>query len=499
MTMHSSALSGGLRPSRIAALLAAIVLIGCQAGSPSGTPVATPSATPSATAEASPSAPPEASASATPRPTQWDQAGTMTVARDAPHAIALADGRVLVVGNDQGVEIGDPSTGTWTAVASLDKPRTNFAMVLLSDGRAMVVGGMNDIDQSYLSALFFDPAAPDEGWVMAEGLLHTARTDPAAVVLRDGRVLVAGGYFRIAPDGRAPAAGALLASYRQPDTRSGVLTDVSPPLVGAAMATAELFDPVTGQWTETAPMRYARYGAAATLLADGRVLVVGSQCPAYGGEVTVDQGACASAEVYDPASGRFTLTGSLPELDLTGYDFAHSRDAMPDPPPRFMGTLVPLPDGGAVLMGKHGSEHYGATVVRSYRFDVDDGSWRQIGDVYLSWSFPMGEPRPQPFETVNVLPRFRPLVAQLEDGRIVVAGGDGMGWSPSTTATAGLYDPDGDSWTTLPEMPEARAAGAAVTLADGSILVVGGHCTQASESGDETVSLATVDRLVVSP
>jgi hypothetical protein len=426
----------------------------------------------------------------------------MTVARDAPHAIALADGRVLVVGNDQGAEIGDPSNGAWTAVASLNKPRTNFAMVLLTDGRAMVVGGMNDIDQSYLSAVLFDPAAPDEGWVMADGLLHTARTDPAAVVLRDGRVLVAGGYFRVAPDGRVPADGALLASYRQPDTRSGVLTDISPPLVGAAMATTELFDPVTGQWTETGPMSYARYDAAATLLADGRVLVVGSQCPAYGGEVTVDQGACASAEIYDPTTGRFALTGTLPELDVSGYDYPFSHDSIADPPPDFMGTLVPLPDGGAVLIGKYGSSAKGTgTVIRSYRFDVADGSWRQIGDVYAAFASYMGPTPPEPFETDGVLPRVRPLVAQLEDGRVVMAGGDGMGWSPLTTATGRLYDPDDDSWTDLPQMPEARAAGAAVTLADGSILVVGGHRTQAPESGDEhnRISLATVDRLVVSP
>jgi hypothetical protein len=423
----------------------------------------------------------------------------MSVARDAPHALALADGRVLVVGNDQGAEIGDPSTGTWSAVAGLNNPRTNFAMVLLSDGRAMVVGGMNDIDQSYLSAFIFDPAAPDAGWVMAKGLLRTARTDPAAVVLRDGRVLVVGGYFRVAPEyGRTPGADVGLASYRQPGTGGGVVTDVSPPFVGTAMATAELFDPGTGQWSETGPMTYARYGAAAALLADGRVLVVGSQCPNYGGEVAVDHRACATAEIYDPANGRFALTGSLPELDLTGYDYPHSQDSTADPPPRFMGTLVPLPDGGAALIAKYGSWHLAGTVIRSYRFDPAEGSWRQIGDVYLNlWLAPMDDPT-QHFETEDVLPRFGPLVAPLEDGRILVAGGDGYGDHP-TTATARLYDPDDDSWADLPPLPEARAAGAAVTLPDGSVLVVGGHRQQAAESGVDTFSLPTALRLVVSP
>jgi hypothetical protein len=383
-------------------------------------------------------------------------------------------------------------------VASLDKPRTNFSLVRLHDGRAMVVGGMNDINQSYLSALLFDPAAPDDGWVHASGLLHTARTDLAAVLLQDGRVLVAGGYFRVAPDyGRAPA-DAVLASYGGPDAPDGGLADVAPPNVGAAMATAELFDPATGEWTETGSMTYARYAAAATLLADGRVLVVGSRCPNYGGEVTVDPRACGTAEIYDPDTGRFTLTGPLPELDLTPYDFPHDRDSMADPPPAYMGTLIPLLDGGAALFAKYGFPHmWGTTVIRSYRFDVAEESWRQIGDAYV-FNFQMGMPNGSVFRTEDVVPRIQPLVTQLRDGRVVVAGGDGM---PNTTASVELYDPDDDSWTSLPSMPEPRAAGAAVTLPDGSVLTLGGHRRQ--DAGGlgaiETSSLWTVARLVVGP
>ena len=133
-----------------------------------------------------------------------------------------------------------------------------------------------------------------------------------------------------------------------------------------------------------------------------------------------------------------------------------------------------------------------------YRFDLAEGSWRQIGDVYLNlWLAPMDDPT-QHFETEDVLPRFGPLVAPLEDGRILVAGGDGYGDHP-TTATARLYDPDDDSWADLPPLPEARAAGAAVTLPDGSVLVVGGHRQQATDSGVDTFSLPTAVRLVVSP
>jgi N-acetylneuraminic acid mutarotase len=70
---------------------------------------------------------------------------------------------------------------------------------------------------------------------------------------------------------------------------------------------------------------------------------------------------------------------------------------------------------------------------------------------------------------------------------------------PYTAASAELYDPDDDSWTSLPSMPEPRAAGAAVTLPDGSILVLGGHRQQEAESGFETSSLSSAVRLLVGP
>ena len=479
---HDRPNSGWLR---IGPILMALAVAGCQAGT-------TPAASGSPSASALPSvAPTQATAeptpSATPVETHWELAGSMAAARDAPQAVAFADGSLLVVGNDQGTELWDPETGTWTTVAWIGKPRTNFALVRLHDGRAMVIGGMNAIDQSYLSTLVFDPAAPDAGWVMVDDLLNTARTDPAAVVLADGRVLVAGGYFRTAPEyARGDSSGTVLAAYRGP------VADVAPENVGAAMATAELWDPATGEWTQTGPMTYARYGAAATLLADGRVLVVGSRCT---GEVTVDWAACSTAELYDPATGRFSLTGGMPDLDLSGVDLPPGFSPTRDYSPFSMGSLMPLPDGGAVLIGKSGWAKMAGHTIRSLRYDAADGTWRQIGKLYLSHWNPMAEP-PEEWETLDVLPRLGPMVAALPDGRILVAGGDGMGWSPNTSPTAELYEPTTDTWSALPPMPQARAAGAAVTLPDGSVMLVGGHQGQSAGARPAT-GLDSAVRLMV--
>lgn len=419
---------------------------------------------------------------------RWVSAGSMTTGRVAPHVFALGDGRAFVVGDDTGAELWDPATGTWKPTTGLNNPRIAFAAVQLADGRVLVTGGLNDIDQSYSSAYVYQPA--NETWTKV-GLMETARTSPAAALLPDGRVLVAGGYFHHAPSiGSAPDVNATLASYRPGESvheRPG-LADLVPWNVGAAMATAVLFDPATGTWEATGPMTFARDQAAIATLSDGRVLVVGSDTD---GSVTVDDGAVDSAELYDPATERFTMVGSLPPVDVAALE-AQGVPWPGSPSPQRNGELIALADGGALLIGRESYWKHMGSMTRSFRFEVDTESWREIGQPYVSWSDPSVEDGPT-YETAGK-PRFEPIVAALTDGRVLVAGG--FGDAAELGDTAELYDPVANTWTPLPDMPGARSAGSAVTLADGSVLLVGGGSVSTDGHFE---ALASAVRLTSSP
>jgi hypothetical protein len=124
--------------------------------------------------------------------------GAMTTVRYKHAAVWIADGRVLIVGgSDAGdwhgrydsAEIFDPSTGVFTGTGRLNTPRFKLrtAVTLLADGRVLVAGGAEAVE-------IFDPQT--ERFTTIPGRLDAARFFSMATRLNDGHVLITGGYDR---------------------------------------------------------------------------------------------------------------------------------------------------------------------------------------------------------------------------------------------------------------------------------------------------------------
>src|SRR3989442_12069607 len=134
--------------------------------------------------------------------------GARAAARASRVAVRLDDGRVWVAGGISAMprlataELFDPGTGAWSSVANMNFPRLGHAAVLLRNGSVLVIGGarFNNCVEPAVggSAEIFDPVA---GTRTLTGPLNMPPNSPAAVVLQDGRALVAGGRGPPGPHG----------------------------------------------------------------------------------------------------------------------------------------------------------------------------------------------------------------------------------------------------------------------------------------------------------
>jgi hypothetical protein len=252
--------------------------------------------------------------------------------RECETATVLMDGRVLVIGGIQRpdsryaltADLYDPAAGTFGSAGPTESPVAEYCghvATLLNDGGVLITHDDG-------TAQLYSPAV---GAFTRTGSLKTPRGGSTATVLRDGRVLIAGGFARALSNGGweyAPLASAELydpatgtfsparsmAAVR--DTPAAALLESGRVLV-AGGPSAEVYNPATGRFTQTGSMNASRLCAVATPLPDGRVLVAGGYAPFYAGGPSVAQH-LTSAEIYDPAAGKFTRTGSAsgPPADL---------------------------------------------------------------------------------------------------------------------------------------------------------------------------------------
>ena len=285
--------------------------------------------------------------------------------------------------------------------------RANHEAILLEDGRVLIAGGLDDggpLDGAEL----YDPSSGD---FEEAGHMTSPRLEGSATLLSDGTVLLAGG-----------ADGA----------NQGIIT--------SSTATADLFDPATGKFSEAGRMGSSRFGHAAVRLGNGKVLIAGGL--KQSSAVTIS---LSTAELFDPATGKFSPTGSMssPRADFTA-------------------TL--LSDGRVLVTGGFNATKTSFSTLDSAEiYDPATGVFTQAGSLNA--------------------PRSGHTATLLNDGRVLIANGQG---DAGHLYSCELFDPKTGSFELTGESPSDPVGHAAILLPDGRVLLAGGFT---SGVGDVVVQL----------
>jgi hypothetical protein len=401
-----------VRTTHLANVLAAgtamlLALSGCATASPS----ATSSRAASEPAAASPT-PVE------PRAATWTTTGNMLEARTRYHtATLLLDGRVLVAGGSgasggsTSAELYDRSSGSWTATGDMTMARGDETATLLRNGKVLVAGGQGEGNFSQIrrargSAELYDPVS---GSWSATGSMDEGFYEHTATLMADGQVLIAGGGSAAVYD---PNKGTWRATGRMIEQRyhhtATLLPDGRVLVAGGGaepedlLVSAELFDPATGTWSAARDMARGRSYHHALLMRDGTVLVTGgwvSGEPGKGWEPP------AFDELYDPATGTWTATGTMHAIRGGGA------------------TDTLLPDGTVLAAGGVFSETRLWAPAELY--DISSGTWTATAKMHQA----------RTYQTATLL----------LDGTVLVAGGYGRADSDRALSSAELYDPGSGS------------------------------------------------------
>lgn len=374
---------------------------------------------------------------------QWTPAHPLATGVFEHVAVLLNNGQVLVAGGEPSgsttcvttAQLYNSATNTWSAAHAMNTGRCSAAAVLLPSGKVLVAGGTtvsSTAADGLNTAEVYDPTA--NTWTNVTNAMSSLRSaQPAAVLLGNGQVLVAGGED-------ASAAPVTTADLYNPSTNAFTPTTsmgtaraeaIAMPVSGGALvagglttsttatATAEVYKSGSpGTWTPvTNSMSAPRTDGAAAPLPNGELLLAGGFTPA-GIATTITQ----TTDLYDAATNRFT---DGPSMTTQRFEFG----------------MTALADGRILVAGGVNSAFFlGSSSTDSTEvYSPASNTWSQ------------GGPLPDALQG--------PTTTLLPDGQVLAAGGDS---SSGASTDASLFTP-----TAKPSAPLSVSA----TAGNGSAVV----------------------------
>lgn len=332
----------------------------------------------------------------------WTLTGSLSPGREAHTATLLPNGNVVVTGGETNTAVTvstrvyNPATGLWKVSGNLTVARAAHQAVLLPAAKILAAGGCVGICQTGNTSTAEIYNAVAGTWAKTAHMI-TARDYFGMVVLLNGKVLAVGGCTGQNANG---------------------CTGVT--------AAAEIYDPATGRWSSTGPLRTARASFTTTLLPNGKVLVAGGT-NAAGNPIR-------TAELYNPATGLWGPTGAMNQ----------ARDEH---------TATLLPNGKVLVAG--GENGAGVSAKTSELYDPTLGTWSLTGNLRTG--------------------RLEHTAALLGNGTVLVSGGNLVTTTTTTVLlSAELYNPTTGVWSTTGNMNARRVDHTSTVLMSGLVLNAAG-------------------------
>lgn len=327
--------------------------------------------------------------------------------------------------------------------------------------------------------------AQSRGMFVPTGDMTTARAGHSATLLLDGTVLIAGGdgpaRLGGVPAGRSaelydPATGTFAPTGNMIEPRyfqtATLLPNGKVLIVGGSRdTTAELYDPSTRQFSLTGPMGAQQQWLMATLLGNGKVLVAGN----------------VDAELYDPATESFA-----PAAPYAALSRGSTATLLADGRVLFVGDdpaqlYDPVNNSFSITdslssAGLPGVDQQTATLLNNGKVLITGGSNDEVAPAGRVAAAEMYDPATGAFTATSAMhsPRDAHAAVLLTDGKVLIVGGDtgtfigSVGYYGGSLASAELYDPSSGTFSSAGSMNAARTGPQATLLKNGDVLITGG-------------------------